>query len=501
MIGAFTPLADHLDVEVSAVVSVTWAGRTWRLSSRALSGSDVEIDPGLLEVPDIDDEISLESGGDVGTSATIAFVLPAVSVSTYIAAGYDLIDLTAEVALVWHRRGTLLHGWAARELRAQGDAGDPQWGDPGQPAGWIACSIEDSPYRVQRQISRQTWQVSAQTWPSATAVGARYPLPIGKPDPSGVGGGPPAPVVEENAATLDNETALVSIGWCLASQVKLIDDADPPLSAVLNISYQADGLGQICATVDLIGSGLTVAPGTEYTSAWTKGAAMSPLGGRGALHVAAYLLALGGADLDLAEWARVAELLSLPAGGYVDDPDSEPWEVARELLTGLTVTMRRSREGWAPVLLDPHLAPQLFSETWRDGGPWRRTSAWTQTGDSRVTRVSVLSDASEISAGMTAARDAGLPHAWGRHLPRQQEAGESPSWSWSAITDYRALAWQARIGAFGWEAASYQVPPQWGRARSGDWIYLASDARYALVQRRSLIDGIWDYTLVRPAGR
>ena len=267
-----------------------------------------------------------------------------------------------------------------------------------------------------------------------------------------------------------------------------------------DVSYTNDGLGQLCAVVSVLTASVIARTGT-YTSAWTAGPALAPMGADGPIHIAAYLLALGGADIDFPEWARVAELMHLPLGGYVDDPDSQAWEVARDLLSTLPVTMRRSRDGWAPVLVDPYMAEATSVETWRDGGPRRRASVWASTGDARVGRAEVTSDASEIQVGATEARDASLPHSWIRHLSRLDEASAQVSWSWSATTDRRSLSWLARIGALGWEAAAYQVPTQWGRARPGDWLYLADDGRYGMVQRRTLSDGVWDYTIVRPQGR
>ena len=493
-------MADTLDAQVCAVVSLSWAGRVWRLSTREITGTGAHVLPGLLEALDIDEEISIQPGGDVGASVPIAVVLPAVSVAAYLAAGHDLATATAEIALVWHRGGVMLHTWAARQVVADGDLTDPQHGDPALPAGWIGATVEDSPYRVAQPIVRRTWEVSAETWPSSPELGARYPLVLGTPDPDAAGGGPPAPVVETAAGA--NALAVVSVGWCVASSVTVIDSAGG--SASLAISYQQDGLGQGCAVVTLTGSGLTLTAGTTYTTAWASGAALAPMGASGPVHLASYLLSLGGADIDQPEWARVAALVGLDSGGYVDDPDSQAWEVARDLLSSLPISTRRARDGWAPVLIDPAIATGEAVAIWREGGPWRRASAWAGTGDSRITRIEVASDAGVITAGPQTPRDAGLPHVWARALPRQRDGSADPAWSWSTTLDFRALAWLARIGALGWEASAWQAPGPWGTVRAGDWLRLVEadgTDRYALVIRRSLSGGVWDYTLTRPAGR
>lgn len=502
MLGPAIAHTDFRDVQVAAVVSATWAGRTWRLATRGLTGDKFHADPGLLEVPDLSDEVSLSPGGDVGVSVPVAFVLPAINVATYIAAGFDLEDLDIEIAWVWHRDGVLVHEWAARDVRAEGHAIEAVHGDPTQPTGYIACTVEDSPYRTERPLARWTWAVSADTWPDSPEQGERYPLALGRPDPNAVGGGPRAPVLTQitGGGSTTNSTVLVSIGWCRSRFVTLIDSDGA--SEVFDITYTQDGLGQTCAIVDVGSAGtISIADGTTYTSAWTAGAALAPHGRTDPMSLASYLLSLGGADIDLAEWLSLSGLLDLEMGGYIDDPESRAWEVARDVLTGLPVTMRRARDGWAPVLLDPHLAARVAAETWTDNGPYRRVSSWSGVEDSRIARVEVSGEAGEVLVGDSADRDAALPHAWIRHLKRLGETALQASWSWVLATQYRQASWAARMGAMAWEAAAWQVPAAWGRQAAGRWVYIAADKRYALVQRRTLAGGVWDYTLVRPRGR
>jgi len=498
VIGSTLGHTDYRDTHVAVVVSVSWLGRVWRLSSRALTGSDVEIDLGLIEPPEVTDEISLSPGGDVGATVSLGLVLPAVDVPALVARGLDATDMGVEVAWVWHRDGVLVHEWAAREVRLNGYAIEATHDDPGQPDGYVSLTVEDSPYRTERPVARWTWEVSAETWAASPENGARYPLVVGKPAPAGEAGGPPAPVVTQTG-TPTNDDIVVSAGWCQAKSVTVVDSAGA--SDVLTIRHEADSLGQVVALVSVAGSALDDTDGITYTTAWTAGPALAPFGGTGPLHVAAYLLSLGGADIDLPAWISAAALLGLEVGGYMDDPESRAWEVARDLLAGLPVTMRRSRDGWAPVLLDPHLAASTVVETWDDDGPYRRASAWARTGGDRVSRVEVASGAPHVRVGDKGDRDAPLPHAWIRHLSNQQEAALDSSWAWRSAVAWRMAAWTARIGAMGWEASAWQVPAEWGRARAGDWIYLSADKRYALVQRRTLDGGVWDYTLVRPAGR
>lgn len=500
MLGPTTGQTDYRDVQVAVVVSVSWLGRTWRLGTHALSGPAIEVVPGLVEVPDISDEISLEPGGDIGVSVPVAFVLPAVDVGALVAGGADLHDLTLEVAWVWHRDGALVHDWAARDVRASGYAIEAVHGDPALPAGYIACTVEDSPYRTERPLARWSWAVSDDTWPDSPEIGARYPLVLGRPAPNGEEGGPPAPVLTQIGAGPNNDAVLVSIGWCRAQRVTLVDSDGA--SEAFDITYTQDKLGQLCAIVSVGSAGtIDTSNGITYTSAWTEGPALAPYGRSGPMDLAAWLLSIGGANIDLPVWLSMATRMKLEMGGYLDDPESRAWEVARDLLTGLPVTMRRARDGWAPVMLDPHMARSAASESWPAGGPWRRVSAWAGVGESRIGRVEVEATPGVVTVGAGRAYDAALPHAWVRHLADLQEASPQASWSWLAATRCRQASWAARIGAMGWEASAWQAPPEWGRRLAGQWVYLPDEGRYAIVQRRTLVDGVWDYTLARPRGR
>ena len=496
MLGPTQPISDYRDTDIAVIVTVKWAGRTWYLSSQEITGDDFHALPGLLDIPDVDDEISLSSV-DAGVTVPIGVVLPIV-VADYVGAGHDLADMTAEIAWVWHRRGVMAHPWSARDVRAEGDLDDPQYGDPSMPTGWVGASVVDSPYRTVRPIVRRTWAVTSTTWPSAPddSMDERYPLVIGAPDPQVTGEGPPAIVVEVSGT--DAQTVVVSIGWCLATFCTIVDGDGA--SVTLPIEYRSDGLGQTCAVCDVSGSGATIDLTSTFTSAWDADPALTPFGSTSPIHVAAYLLSLGGADIDLPEWVRTGALLGLSVAGWVDDPDTQGWEVARDILQGLPVSTRRDRDGWSPVLIDPALASSLYEHTWTDSGPWRRASSWQGTGDTRITRAEVTSPASETVAGASTVPDAPLPHAWARHLPRQSESSVTSSWSWSETTDRRAVGWSLRIGALGWVAAAWGVPAPWARARSGDFVYLSDLNRYVQIQRRTVKDGIVDYTTIAPAG-
>lgn len=499
-------LTDIRDAQVAVIVSVAWAGRTWSIGNiEVVVGTERHILPGLLEVPEITDAIDLSGGGADAVSVSLSLALPAEDIASLVAAGFDLIDAQAEVSLVWHRGGVALHSWAARHVVADGDLRAGHYGAPDKPAGWIAATVEDSPYVREVPLVAQSAEVSASTWSGSPDMGARYPLVFGRIGPlyGNQEGYPQAPVVEEAAGV--PITVLVSSGYCVGTQVYLL--ASDGTGDTFPIAYRADGLGQVCAVVDLTAYGGAMTLTGSFQSLWLAGQpALCPFDSvdATAVHLAAYLLALGGADLDLPEWIRIGCALRISVAGYTDDAKARAWEPARDLIAGLPIGVHRGDCGWAPVLLDPHGARDRVVARVREGDCWRRASQWqTEEGTARVARVEVSYVQVAVRVGAGAAFDGPRPHAWVRHLPRPSEASVSLSWAIQSAAAHHAAAWLARSQALGWRVSAWQVAPCHALVRAGEWVELIETSgatRYALVMRRTLSGGIWDYALAVPGG-
>lgn len=497
----YIDVTDIRDAEAVVVVVVSWAGRSWRLGEREVTFAAGEhVLPGLVEVPEITDEVDLSGGGGDSVSVSFACVLPCEDVPALIAAGFDLIDATAEVSIVWHRAGAAVHTWKANHVVAKGDLVASHYRALDQPPGWLSTTLEDSPYRREVPLVPRTAEITAETWPTSTeAAGTRIPWVVGAP---GADAEVSAPIAVVTAGNTDR--VIVSSGYSVATQVNVLDSTGTSYTGGITYST-ADGLGQTFASVDTTGAPALWRTQGPYTSAWVDPAHV-PFGSVSASPVllAADLLARGGADIDLPEWVRVGTYLGGQCAGYIDDPDARAWEVARDLISWLPIAIHRGDCGWAPVILDPHNARERSVAVVREGEDWRRVSQWqTEEGTARVTRVEATWSGGSATVGAGTAYDGPLPHGWVRHLPRGSTASLSLEWGAGDATAYRAAAWLARSQALGWRVSAWQVPASRSLVRAGEWVTLIDSAgatSYAIVIRRTLSGGIWDYALAVPGG-
>jgi len=490
--------SDLSDTQIAVIAEVSWTGRTWLLGSVEVEGDDYHALPGMTEIPEITDELSL-SGGQAGdVSISISIILP-IDVSAYVDAGYDLEDMEVEVSLVWHRDGVGVHSWAARHVHLSGSMSAGQWGSPDRPAGWVSGDIIDSPYRVVRPLVPIGAEVNPVTAPtSSESPGTRIPLVFGSPTPSSASAsdeGPPAPVLEEAAGNV--AYVAVSIGDVEASQVTLIDSSGT--ATAYPVTRWEDGLGRVIAAADLT-SAAVPAPET-FHSDWSLEPAFLPFGSDGPLMVAAWLLSMGGADIDLPEWVRVGRLVGGSVAGYIDDWEARPWEIVADILSSLPVGLRKGDGGWAPCILDPALARDLAAETIRENNGWRRESQWQTEAADLVSSVDVAYSLGEVDSSSFTAP---IPAPWIAHLRHTSSISQNLAWTWDPAGAYMAASWLARSKSLGWLVSAWSTPAQFATPIPGDWIRLidASDAmKYALVVRRTITeDPAVDYTLALPRG-
>lgn len=340
------------------LLSLTWAGRTFRLSSRPVVvvsdsplGDDTYAYEGGLADLQIEQTLAILSDSPDQRSVSIEALLP-VDVPAMIADGHDLASATGELAL-WLDGTT----YEKRLVLVSGRVSQPEYGGIDEA---IAFSLVEEPYDDTALIPGTIDRITTTTWPSAAegALGAVYPIVFGAPgrfmrDGAEVrtAGSPALPIVYD--ATLgEADTLLIAGHRCVATEVYLwyaTDAVDGTTAGPFTIVYANDGLGRECATIDVTAATAALRQAGEWWVSWSQGDAMvSPYFAGKGLTTAGEMIRYM-ADQGSLRWNRgrlqSAIGLGLRIDGYIDD-QVVPWEwVTDNLLPVLPVSVTADDEG------------------------------------------------------------------------------------------------------------------------------------------------------------
>tara|TARA_R110000868_G_scaffold229170_1_gene482196 strand:- start:642 stop:2291 length:1650 start_codon:yes stop_codon:yes gene_type:complete len=371
----FTP-ASLRGARPAFLLDVTFAGHRWCIGTAAVSlDSDdgpVQYSPGL-DLRGIDESFDRLELDPAAQSATLAAVLPdGASVLDLIARGHRLDRCLATVAMIYVDANgqpiAMANGsaqtWENRAILIAGRIQQPQYGAIDKPNGWFGCTVRDSLWEDTGSIIPTTSRVNTTTWPNSRAAdaGKVYPLVFGAPgqDGNGVDGykGSPAYVV---VSTAGNADLLLIAGHPVAATTVTLIDTSTTVEG-FTVTHQADGMGNICAVVDVTGaSGAFDRTGTEYWVCWSSTAAATggmalaesangtAVAGVGSLMV--YMLNRSTIPADHGRCAAARRQLDrVDVGGYINDADASPWGfISDELLKLVPCSVRRGPKGVYPL--------------------------------------------------------------------------------------------------------------------------------------------------------
>lgn len=249
------------------LLSISWAGRTWRWSSYPVHVSDRDglaypFDGGLDETQA---ERALATLSDSPDLLSVSFDLlwpEETDVAELVEQGHDLSAATGELAI--HLPGQT---WEERAVLLSGKVSQPEYGYAGEP---VAFSLVEEPYD-----DRAVWpdfgaRVTRETWPDAHEKDRNkvYPTVINSPgvflDTSGeISRIPAAPALMVEVDTAGNVDTLLIAGHRVNADTVVVywrggtTDGYRPMP----VTHQEDGLGRTCAVVDV--SGIASAIGAE----------------------------------------------------------------------------------------------------------------------------------------------------------------------------------------------------------------------------------------------
>ncbi len=190
--------------ELYWVLSITWAGGTFYLSTDRLDITDgtdtIEATPDLVDAPAVEEALEIWSVEAPRLSVPLSFTLP-VSVPELVQAGHALDGALGELSQ-W-AEGT---AWSERRVIVQGQLVDPEYGAEWEP---VTCSLEEMIADTQTTLPLDSiviadWLAQAvSTNPAAQAVdgGSVVPMVWGTPG-GGTRPGSPTPIIGAVGSTV-----------------------------------------------------------------------------------------------------------------------------------------------------------------------------------------------------------------------------------------------------------------------------------------------------------
>ena len=250
---------------VHFLLDLTWAGRTFRLSSVDLVVESVETGEalaydGLLEqTPAFSEALNLFGTSAEVYAVPVTAVLP-VDVPQLVARGYDLLQATGELSL-WVEGTT----YEDRRVVLIGHLADPEYGRAGEP---INASLQSELFEDRSVLPDPALVVNAEAWPDLAdaADGASYPVVFGNDPATGA-------VTLSRGYLVDtvNEFVLVAGHLCGSGSVYVNCDSDIT-GVVVPLVTMADGLGRVVTVADISGSGLLYNVSDGFYVRWSEGA-------------------------------------------------------------------------------------------------------------------------------------------------------------------------------------------------------------------------------------
>lgn len=481
---------------VAFVLALTWAGRTFYLSTVALTFGDGRTTHATMELAEVAQSFQRLSVSAQDSSASFGADL-GLDVAELVAQGHLLTLATGELSMVPCAGQTPTVAWADRLRLFSGHLVTPQFGDPLRPVGFIAATLRSEAWEGGRPLIGPRQLITGETWPSAHegAEGKAYPIPIGTPGAldSGHHHGSPAYVVEVSAG---NAEKLLISGVPVAAATVEISDGTTWES--FTVEHQLDGAGQTVAVVDVTAAATISRAEAEYWVAWTDGPGiMDSDTGQGITtmgEAARALMRLSGSPMDHGQVSAALPALTARVGLYVNDPSVTGWDViAGQLLPLWPVSVANFADGlglipWVgqtadPSVVDLDVLERVGPVTLEDADVVRSVTIRYADGTKSVQHVADWTvDDRRTSSGLTVQRN-----RWGRGASVTLEA--APIWTRSAA-DACALALLSASAA-PVQVLSFQAPMTAGIWALGQDVAVSSTALHLVRRRGQIISRIW----------
>ena len=167
--------------QIILLLDIEWKGITYRFSNFTVhvsksDGSQLQY-VGNLDNLDYEETTDLVGVNVEGNSVSMSLVFPDVDFVQEWRRGFVLDGASCELSYVLMNDGAILQTFEERERLFVGEASEAVFGDPLEPVGFVAFSIENRPYNFNGPMIPKDHVISNRTFPNTwnESIGKVYP--------------------------------------------------------------------------------------------------------------------------------------------------------------------------------------------------------------------------------------------------------------------------------------------------------------------------------------
>lgn len=370
--------------QIILLLDIKWKGITYRFSNFTvhvlkLDGSELQY-VGNLDNLDYEETTDLVGVNVEGNSVSMSLVFPDVDFVQEWRRGFVLDGASCELSYVLMNDGAILQTFEERERLFVGEASEAVFGDPLEPVGFVAFSIENRPYNFNGAMIPKDHVISNRTFPNtwSESIGKVYPTVIGAPGETYTNAnnaktqftfGTPAYYVKYQTGESAFDYLMIAGHKVEATHVRIRDARQN--TATLPVLEGVDANGVLYSYVNITSTSLIKATSLtndrrEYWCSWNFD--MSPFGGsgksggaltnsegtgfiQGAGDLCLFALRKTGAIIDFQAWESIRGLLNeYKFSGYINEPVTA-WEwLQNNILPFLPIEARAGVDGIKPLV-------------------------------------------------------------------------------------------------------------------------------------------------------
>ena len=531
---------DYKGADLVWLLVVDWGGAIYRFSNIpveiAYDDGDYQFQ-GQLDQLDYQEESDLFELSVEANSVSVAVVFPHNMVQEF-RGGRILDGARAELSYIMVRNGQPLQTWEERILLFEGEISQPIIGDPEEPEGFAAFSVEQQPYDMSGYLLDIDNLINISKFsnvPNDIGPGKPYPLVFGNPSNSTRADGTNVPNLYSSpaypiyrAGEVPATVYLMIAGHKVDASHVGIRDGDYQILTSVSVQEAKDTNGVLYSYVNITGTGLYEPDDTghsnkSYFTRWFdsinstyEGAHLNPFGDgilEGGGDLIMFALSKTGMKVDWEAWGSVAQLLNnYRFAGYVNQPRITAWDwLNQNILPLMPVSVVSGPYGLRPIIYLQYFQGERITFTTHilEGSDFQRISALeAAVGLDEIFNAIELRYAKDGTSGnfmsyySIGADLEYIPETLdfdGYATLSQQRYGLrrnviETDYVYDTGTAGRIARYLLRANCLVKRRLTYRAAPKYGYLMIGDVIGLTSDTLYLTEQIATVVSKKWDGT-------